>query len=36
MKGNFTVYNSAKKLPYIWDKIAGDNIFIKRDFLIFL
>jgi hypothetical protein len=36
MNSSFTVYNSAKKLPYIWDKIAGDNIFIKRDFLIFL
>ena len=36
MNLGFKVYDSAKNLPDIWDKIAAEKSFIKRDFLIFL
>ncbi len=36
MSSGFKVYDSAKKLPDTWDKIAEKHIFIKKDFLIFL
>ena len=36
MNLGFKVYDSAKNLPDIWDKIAAEKLFIKKDFLIFL
>ena len=32
MNSGFKVYDSAKKLPDTWDKIAEKHIFIKKDF----
>lgn len=36
MDKDFVIYKSAELLPQSWDNIADKNIFLKKDFLIFL